>query len=62
VADLTIATYDGNEVHASSSSTPSGGSAVAQQYVWSTLPQVPQLLMDSTNAYIYAAGQAPAEQ
>jgi hypothetical protein len=30
--------------------------------VWETIPQVPELLMDGTNAYIYDGGTAPAEQ
>ncbi len=33
-----------------------------QGYVWNTIPQVPQLLMDATSAYIYDGGLAPAEQ
>ena len=61
-ADMTAATYNGNGVRASTTITPSGGSAVTQGYVWNTNPQVPELLMDGTNAYIYDGGSAPAEQ
>ena len=61
-ADMSAATYDGNGIRASSTITSAGGSAVTQQYVWNTVPQAPQLLMDSTNAYIYGPGLAPAEQ
>jgi RHS repeat-associated protein len=61
-ADMTAATYDGNGLRASSTTTPSGGSAASQQYVWNTNPDVSQLLMDSANAYIYTSGSAPAEQ
>jgi RHS repeat-associated protein len=61
-ANMTAATYDGNGMRASSSSTPSGGSAITQAYVWNTVPEIPQLIMDSTNAYIFGAGLAPTEQ
>lgn len=56
--DMTTATYDGNGLRASSATT-SGGT---QDYTWNTLTEVPQLLTDSTNAYIYTTGAAPAEQ
>ncbi|MGH3157683.1 MAG: RHS repeat-associated core domain-containing protein [Streptosporangiaceae bacterium] len=61
-ADMTAATYDGNGLRASSATTPFGGSAVSQQYVWNSSPDVPELLMDSASAYIYTTGNAPAEQ
>jgi RHS repeat-associated protein len=61
-ADITAATYNGNGVRTSTTITPSAGSAVTQGYVWNTVPQVPQLLMDGTSAYIYDGGTAPAEQ
>jgi RHS repeat-associated protein len=61
-ADMTAATYDGDGLRASTTITPSGQSAITQGYVWNTVPQVPQLLMDSTNAYIYVDSTAPAEQ
>jgi RHS repeat-associated protein len=56
--DMTSATYDGNALRASST-TASGGT---QNYTWNTLTEVPQLLTDSTNAYIYGNGTTPAEQ
>jgi len=61
-ADMTTATYDGNGLRASTTTTPAGGSAITQGYVWSTVASVPQLLMDGTSAYIYGTGQAPTEQ
>lgn len=61
-ANMTAATYDGNGVRASSTITPSGKSAVTQGYVWDTTAPIPQLIMDSVSAYIYADGNAPAEQ
>jgi RHS repeat-associated protein len=57
-ASMTAATYDGNDMRASSTTTPSGGSAVTQNYVWSG----DNLLMDSASAYIFTGGTAPAEQ
>ena len=56
--DMTAATYDGDGLR-TSATTNSGGT---QDYVWNTLPEVPQMIQDSTNAYIYAVGTAPAEQ
>jgi RHS repeat-associated protein len=61
-ANMTAATYNGNGVRASTTITPAGGSAVTQNYVWNAVPQVPELLMDGTNAYIYDGGGTPAEQ
>jgi RHS repeat-associated protein len=58
----TAATYDGAGLRGSTTITPSGGSATTQGYVWNTIPRVPQLIMDGTNAYIYDGGLAPAEQ
>jgi RHS repeat-associated protein len=61
-ANMTAASYDGNGMRASTTTTPTGGPAVTQGYVWNTVPGVPQLLMDSTNAYIYERASTPAEQ
>jgi RHS repeat-associated protein len=61
-ADMSTASYDGDGLRASAVATPSGGSATTQNFVWNTDAQVPQLLMDSANAYIYAGAQTPAEQ
>jgi RHS repeat-associated protein len=61
-ANMTAASYDGNGLRASSTTTPSGGSATTQGYVWNTVPQTPQMIMDSTNAYVYLFGIAPTEQ
>jgi RHS repeat-associated protein len=61
---MTSATYDGDGLRASATNTPSGGSPSTQNYVWNTATQtgMPELLMDSSNAYVWAQGLAPAEQ
>jgi YD repeat-containing protein len=56
-ASMSAATYDGNGNRASDI-TGSG----TQNFVWDTNSQIPELLMDSNNAYLYTGGQAPAEQ
>lgn len=57
-AAMTAASYDGTGHRASTTITPAGGSATTQSYVWNG----DNLLMDSTNAYIYTGANAPAEQ
>jgi RHS repeat-associated protein len=59
-ANMTTATYDGNGLRASATTAPAGGSAATQAFVWDTPAN--RLLMDSTSAYIYGTGTAPAEQ
>ena len=61
-AAMTSASYNGDGLRQSSDSTPAGGSAASQDYTWNVQSTVPQLLMDGTNAYVYADGTAPAEQ
>ena len=61
-ADMSSAAYDGNGLRASETSTPSGGSQVTQNFVWNTTSAVPNLLLDSTNAYIFAGSGTPTEQ
>jgi RHS repeat-associated protein len=56
-ASMTAATYDGTGLRASTT-TGSG----SQAFTWNTTGQIPQLLMDSSNAYISGTGLAPAEQ
>jgi len=56
-ASMTAATYDGTGLRASAT-TGSG----SQAFTWNTTGQIPELLMDSANAYIYGTGLAPAEQ
>jgi YD repeat-containing protein len=56
-ADMTSATYDGNGLR----SSDTVGSST-QGFVWDARGSVPELLMDGTNAYIYAGGNAPSEQ
>ena len=56
-ASMTSATYDGINLRASAT-TGSG----SQAFVWNATGQVPQLLMDSANAYIYGTSLAPVEQ
>jgi RHS repeat-associated protein len=56
-ANMTAATYDGNGVRASATTTS------AQQFTWNPqAPGFPELLMDSANAYIYDGLGAPGEQ
>lgn len=62
VANMSTASYDGNGLRASTTITPAAGSGITQGYVWNTVPSVPQLLMDGSNAYIYAGGTIPVEQ
>jgi RHS repeat-associated protein len=57
-ADMSSAIYDGHGMRASTTITPSGGTAVTQNYLWNGKT----LLMDSVNAYIYTSGIAPAAQ
>jgi RHS repeat-associated protein len=59
---MSSATYDGDGLRTSETSTPSGGSQITQNFVWNTISAVPNLLMDSTNAYIFAGSGTPAEQ
>jgi RHS repeat-associated protein len=59
---MTTTAYDGDGLRQSSASTPAGGSSAPQNYVWNTQGSRPQVIMDGTNAHIYAGGQAPAEQ
>jgi RHS repeat-associated protein len=61
-ANMSAAAYDGSGLRVSSATTPTGGSTATQQYVWNTVAQVPQLIMDSSNAYIYGDGGTPDEQ
>jgi RHS repeat-associated protein len=61
-ANTGSATYDGNGLRASATTTPSGGSATTQNFAWNTTTPVPQLLMDSANAYVYGSSGTPAEQ
>jgi RHS repeat-associated protein len=60
--DMTTASYDGNGLRQSDTSTPAGGSATTENFTWDTTNSVPELLMDSNNAYIYAGGGSPVEQ
>jgi RHS repeat-associated protein len=59
---MSAAAYDGTGLRTAATMTPSGGSASTQGYVWDVSPGGPDLLMDSTNAYIYAGSGAPVEQ
>lgn len=59
---MSAAGYDGNGLRQSATFTPAGGSATTRDYVWNTTGSVPQLLMDSATAYVYAGSGAPAEQ
>ena len=61
-ANMSAATYDGDSLRTSSTTTPTGGSASTQNYLWDTSGPTPQLVMDSNNAYLYGSGVAPVEQ
>jgi RHS repeat-associated protein len=61
-ADMTAATYDGDGLRSSATSTPSGGGSSTEHFVWDTTSSVPALLMDSDNAYIYGPSGTPFEQ
>ncbi len=61
-ADMTSATHDGNGIRESTTITPSGGSSVTQRYVWNMASQIPEMIMDPSNAYIYGGGESLAEQ
>lgn len=61
-ANMTAASYDGDGMRASSTIVPAGSSAATQDYVWNIVPQTPQMIMDSTSAYIYGSGNTPIEQ
>jgi len=61
-ANMSSATYDGNGMRAASQITPSGKSLITQGYAWDTAAPMPQMIMDSSSAYIYAMGNTPVEQ
>ena len=61
-ATMSAASYDGDGLRATTTTTPSGGSAVNQTATWNTTSGIPQLLTDGSNAYIYGPGNAPLEQ
>jgi RHS repeat-associated protein len=56
-ADMTGASYDGDGLRVTATY---GGSS--QDFVWNDVSLLPQVLMDSGDAYIYTGGVAPAEQ
>jgi RHS repeat-associated protein len=61
-ADMTAATYDGDNLRITATTTPTGGSSSTQHFVWDISGSVPNVLMDSTNAYIYGGSNTPLEQ
>jgi RHS repeat-associated protein len=61
-ADMTGASYDGDGLRQSETSTPTGGSSTGQNFTWDTRASLPRLLMDSDNAYVYATSGTPIEQ
>jgi len=56
-ADMTAASYGGDGLRASATI-----GSTSQVFTWNTTVQVPELLQDSTNAYIYASSGTPTEQ
>jgi RHS repeat-associated protein len=61
-ADMSSATYDGDGLRASETSTPTGGSPSVQSFVWDAESSTPKLLVDSNAAYVFAGNGTPAEQ
>lgn len=61
-ADMTAATYDGDGLRQSATSTPTGGSSTTENFTWNPSGSLPELLMDSKNAYIYGPSETPFEQ
>ncbi|HET8893357.1 MAG TPA: LamG-like jellyroll fold domain-containing protein [Gaiellaceae bacterium] len=61
-ATMSSAGYDGTGLRQTSTVTPAGGSATTQTFTWDPTGSIPQLLMDSSNAYIYGPDNAPLEQ
>jgi RHS repeat-associated protein len=61
-ASMSSATYDGDGLRTSATATPNGGSEATQNFVWNNTTSVPELLVDSTNAYIYGPNGMPFEQ
>ena len=56
-SSMASATYDGSDLRASATYGTS-----TQNFLWDNTSSLPQVLMDSGNAYIYTSGVAPAEQ
>lgn len=55
---MSSASYDGDGLRSSETSSPGG----TQSFVWNTVSSVPELIMDTTNAYIYGTSGSPVEQ
>ncbi len=62
LANLSSATYNGLGLRTAVTVTPSGGSAGTNSFLWNTTTSVPQLLQDSSNAYIYGTSGTALEQ
>jgi len=60
-ANTSTVAYNGDGLRTSATTTPTGGQASTQAFVWDTLGSVPEVLMDSTNAYLYGP-TGPVEQ
>jgi RHS repeat-associated protein len=56
-SNMTTATYDGDGLRTADTT----GSAT-QHFIWNEVTSIPELLMDSTNAYIYGPSGTPFEQ
>jgi RHS repeat-associated protein len=61
-ASMGATAYDASGLRASTTITPSGQSATTQQYAWNANAALPEMIMDSSNAYLYGNGVAPIEQ
>jgi RHS repeat-associated protein len=54
---MTSTSYDGDGMRATAMTN-----SAKQSFTWNVVPEVPQLIMDTGHAYIYADGNAPVEQ
>ena len=62
LANLSSATYNGLGLRTAVAVTPSGGSLISNTFLWNSNTSVPQLLQDSSNAYIYGISRTAFEQ
>jgi len=62
LADMSSVSYDGDGLRQSDTTTPTGGSAITENFTWNPTTSTPQLLLDSDNAYIYGPSNTPIEQ
>ncbi len=59
LANMTSATYNGLGLRTAVTVTPSGGGSRTNSFIWTTTTSTPELLRDSSYAYLYASGGTP---